>query len=171
MAELKNIQEVAMQFNNDVTAINAEIRKVQSIKCRLKKQKGHAEYDSKMTEILQREQVLKEARALVDPKEKPVTAYQQADVDELDFDETMKAIKSIQSKKTLSRWLTTEEGNNDEYRNACRIEAMLLEHKKLVKPVDDAYVRKTDLQTVIDTIENSGNLDQETILNMLKGLL
>ena len=87
MAELKNIQEVAMQFNNDVTAINAEIRKVQSIKCRLKKQKCHAEYDSKMTEILQREQVLKEARALVDPKEKPVTAYQQADVDELDFDE------------------------------------------------------------------------------------
>ena len=80
-------------------------------------------------------------------------------------------IKSIQSKKTLTRWLTTEEGNNDEFRNACRIEKMLLEHKAKIKPVDETTIRKTDLETVIETIESSGELSTARIVEMLKGLL
>ena len=124
-----------------------------------------------MTEVLKYEQILKEARQLLDPKEKPVTQYEQKDVDQLDYDETIKAIRSIQSKKTLSKWLTDIEGDNDEYRKAVEIEKMLIERRNNIKPVDNEYIRKTDLQTIIDTIEGSGNLSQEKVVELLKKLI
>ena len=82
-----------------------------------------------------------------------------------------KAIRSIQSKKTLTKWLTDVEGDNDEYRKACEIERMLIERREKIKPVDNQYIRKTDLQTIIDTIESSGDLSQERIVEMLKSLM
>ncbi len=171
MTNLKEIEKVANKFGNDVEKIASELKRVQSIKCRLKKQKGKKSYQSEMAEVLKYEQVLKEARQLLDPKEKPVTMYEQADVDQLDYDETIKAIRSIQSKKTLSKWLTEIAGDNDEYRNAVKIEKMLIERRENIKPVDDEYVRKTDVQTIIDTIESSGKLSQEKIVELLKSLL
>lgn len=171
MTNLKEIEKVANQFGNDVLNLSKELKRVQSIKCRLKKQKGKSTYEDEMKKVLSYEQVLKEAKQLLEPKEKPVTMYEQEDVDQLDYDETIKAIRSIQSKKTLSKWLTDVEGDNDEYRNACRIEKMLIERRNNIKPVDNEYVRKTDLQTIIDTIESSGQLSQEKIVELLKGLM
>lgn len=171
MTNLKEIEKVAEKFNNDLEAVAKELKRVQSLKCRLKKQKGKKTYEQEMTEVVKYEQVLKEARQLLNPKEKPVTMYEQADVDRLDYDETVKAIRSIQSKKTLSRWLTDVEGDNDEFRKACEIERMLIERRNQIKPVDDEYVRKTDLQTIIDTIEESGNLSQEKVVELLKSLM
>lgn len=168
---LKEIEKIAEKFENNVDLISKEIKRVQSIKCRLKKQKGKKSYEEEMTNVLSYEEVLKEAKQLLDPREKPVTMYTQEDVDRLDYDETIKAIRSIQSKKTLSKWLTENEGDNDEYRNACKIEKMLVERRNLIKPVDNDHIRKTDLQTIIDTIEESGKLSQEKILELLKGLM
>lgn len=167
---LKEVEKVAAELGS-VEAVAKELKRVQSIKCRLKKQKGKATYESEMSEVLREEQLFKEARQLLDPKEKPVTMYSKEDVDLLDYDETIKAIRSIQSKKTLTRWLTTVEGDNDEYRNACKIEAMLIERRKSIKPVDNEYVRKSDLQTIIDTIEESGKLSQAKVVELLKGLV
>ena len=158
--ELKTIENVAR-----------ELKRIQSLKCRLKKQKGRSDYAEAMAEALAEEQLLKEVRQLLDPKEKPVTQYEQADVDQLDYDETIKAIRSIQSKKTLSRWLTDVEGDNDEFRNACQIEAMLIARRESIKPVDENNVRKTEIQTIIDTIEGSGKLSQAKIVELLKGLV
>ena len=171
MTNLKEIEKVANQFENNILLLNKELKRVASVKCRLKKMKGKSTYEEDMKKILSYEQVLKEAKQLVDPKEKPVTMYTQEDVDQLDYDETVKAIRSIQSKKTNSRWLTTTEGDNDEFRNACRIEKMLIERRNQIKPVDDEYIRKTDLQTIIDTIESSGKLSQDKIVELLKGLM
>ena len=168
---LTDVEKIAENFCNNVEAIAKELKRVQSLKCRLKKQKGKKTYEEEMTEVVKYEQALKEARQLLDPKEKPVTKYTQEDVDRLDYDETIKAIRSIQSKKTLSRWLTDVEGDNDEYRNACAIEAMLIARRESIKPVDNEYVRKTDVQTIIDTIESSGDLSQKRIVEMLKSLL
>lgn len=171
MTNLKEIEKVAQKFDNDLVQINKELKRVASIKSRLKKQKGRSNYEEEMTKVLGYYQVLVEAKQLIDPKDKKVTQYTQEDVDQLDYDETVKAIRSIQSKKTNSRWLTTVEGDNDEYRNACKIEKMLIEHRNMVRPVDDDYIRKTDLQTVIDTIESSGKVSQERILELLKSLM
>ena len=171
MTNMKEIEKVANQFDNDIEKVSKELKRVQSIKCRLKKQKGKSTYEEEMTEVVKYEQVLKEVRQLLDPKEKPVTKYTQEDVDQLTYEEVIKAIRSIQSKKTLSKWLTETEGDNDEYRNACKIEKMLIERRESIKPVDDEYVRKTDLQTIIDTIEDSGKLSKEKIVELLKSLM
>ena len=171
MTNMKEIEKVAEKFGNDLEMVAKELKRVQSLKCRLKKQKGKKTYEEEMTEVVKYEQVLKEVRQLLDPKEKPVTMYTQEDVDQLDYDETIKAIRSIQSKKTLTRWLTDVEGDNDEFRKAVEIEKMLIERRNKIKPVDDEYVRKTDVQTIIDTIEESGNLSQERILELLKSLM
>lgn len=168
---LKEIEKVAKKFNNDAEAVAKELKRVQSLKCRLKKQKGRKSYQQEMSDVLRYEQVLKEVRQLLNPKEKPVTQYEQADVDQLDYDETVKAIRSIQSKKVLTKWLTDVEGDNDEYRSACKIEKMLIARRESIKPVDNEYVRKTDVQTIIDTIESSGQLSQEKIVELLKSLM
>jgi len=171
MTKMTEIEKVAEKFGNDLEAVVKELKRVQSLKCRLKKQKGKKTYEEEMTETVKYEQVLKEVRQLLDPKEKPVTMYTQEDVDQLDYDETIKAIRSIQSKKTLTRWLTDVEGDNDEFRKAAEIEKMLIERRESIKPVDNEYVRKTDLQTIIDTIESSGNLSQEKVVELLKSLM
>lgn len=169
--DMKQVQEVSEQFDNDIEKLARELKRVQSVKCRLKKQKGRANYDQLMTSTLQYEELLKEARQLLDPKAKPVTAFTQDDVDLLDYDETIKAIRSIQSKKTLTKWLTGVEGDNDEYRQAVAIEAMLTEHRAKVAPVSEGHIRKSDLLTVIETIEESGKLSQAKIVELLRELL
>lgn len=171
MTNLSNVEKVAAELGNDLEKVAKELRRLQSVKCRLKKQKGKSTYEAEMTKVLQEEQVLKEVRQLLDPKEKPVTMYEQEDVDRLDYDETTRALKSIQSKKTLSKWLTDVEGDNDEFRRACRIEEMLKEHRDNIKPLDETTVRKSDLVTIIDTIESNKDLSQERIVELLKGLL
>lgn len=171
MTNLEEVEKIANELENNVENVQRELKRIQSIKCRLKKQKGKSTYQKEMTEILKYEQVLKEVRQLLEPKEKFVTMYNQDDINQLDYDETVKALRSIQSKKTLTRWLTTVEGDNDEFRNAEKIEKMLIERRSLIKPVDNEFVRKTEVQTIIDTIESSGNLSQERILELLKSLV
>ena len=167
MTNLTNIEKVVEKFGNDVELIKKELKRIQSVKCRLNKMKGKSTYESDMKKVLEEEEILKQARRMLEPKEKFVTEYDEEDVARLDYDETMKAIKSIQSKKTLTKYLTTVEGDNDEYRNACRIEKMLLEHKATVQPVENSLIRKTDLVTIIDAIKLDPDMSHERILNLL----
>lgn len=170
MTELVKVEEKAIELGN-VENVNRELKRVQSAKCRFIKQKGRKDYEEVMHKILSEEQLLKEVKQLLTHKQKPVTEYEQADVDKLDFEQTMKAIASIQSKKSRTIYLTAEAGDNDEYRNAVRIEKMLLAHKDNIKPVDEAYIRKSDLQAIIDTIENNLDLTNERIIEMLSKLI
>lgn len=171
MTNLKMVEQKAKELGNDMELVKKELKRVQSVKCRLAKQKGRKDYEAAMGACLAEEQVLKEVRALLEPKEVSVPSMTQADVDQLDFDQTVKAIKSIQSKKSLTRWLTDTEGDNDEYRAACKVEEMLLAHKKTVQPVEDALIRKTELQAVIDVIETTQDISRERVLELLKGLM
>lgn len=171
MTELRKVEEKAIELNNDLVVVNKELKRVASAKCRFIKQKGRKDYDEVMNKILAEEQLLKEVKNLLNQKPKSVTEFEQSDVDKLDYDETIKAIKSIQSKKSRSLYLTTEPGDNDEYREAVRIEKMLLQHKDNIKPVDEMYIRKSDLQSIIDTIENNLDLTNERIVEMLNKLM
>lgn len=171
MTNLKEIEKVANEFNNDLEKVEKAIKSIQSVKCRLKKQKFKSTYEAEMSEVLKKEQILKEVKSLLSPKEKFVTDYEKSDIEILDYDQTIKAIKSIQSKKYHTRWLTPEEGNNDEYRKACQIEQMLLEHKDNIKPIDETTIRKTELITIIDTIKSNKDLSQERIVELLESLI
>lgn len=168
---MKAVEAKAVEMGNDMEQVRRALKRVASMKCNLKKQKGRSDYEAKMRETLAEEQLLKEVRQLLEPKEVTVTTMTQADVGMLDYDQTVKAIKSIQSKKTHTRWLTTEEGDNDEFRKACEIEAMLKAHKELVQPVEDALVRKTELQAIIDVIEATPDISRERVLDLLNGLM
>lgn len=161
----------AVELNHDIEMVKKELKRVASVKCRLLKQKGLPNYEEKLEAVLKEEQLLKEVRTYIVGSKKTVTTFEQADVDQLTYDETVKAVKSIQSKKALTRWLTDEEGNNDEFRSACRIEEMLKQHLATVKPIEDNTIRKSDLQNVIDTIEMTGSISTEKILEMLKALV
>lgn len=171
MTNVKAIEKKALELNMDMEVVKRELKRVASIKCRLLKQKGRPDYEEVLENTLKEEQLLKEVRTYITGSKKTVTTFEQSDVDRLTHDETIKALKSIQSKKSLTRWLTTVEGDNDEFRHACQIEEMLKEHLKLVKPVEDNVVRKSDIQNIIETIETTGEISTERILEMLRGLV
>lgn len=168
---LKNVEMKAVELGNDIEAVKKELKRVASVKCRLIKQKGLQDYEQKLEAVLKEEQLLKEVRSYITGSKKTVTTFEQEDVDQLTYDETVKALKSIQSKKSLTRWLTENEGDNDEFRSACHIEEMLKRHLAMVKPIEDNTIRKSDLQNVIDTIESTGSISTEKILEMLKSLM
>lgn len=165
------VEKKALELGSDLDVLKKELKRVASVKCRLLKQKGRPDYESALEEVLKEEQLLKEVRTYITGSKKTVTTFVQEDVDQLTYDETVKALKSIQSKKSLTRWLTPVEGDNDEFRSACKIEEMLKEHVKQVKPIEDNTVRKSDIQNVIDTIESTGNISTEKVLEMLRELV
>jgi len=168
---LKNIEQVAKQFK-DVEEVKKAIRSIQSRKSRLKKQKSRKDYKRLMTEILQQEQILKEVRDYFEPKRKPVTQMTQQDIQLLNYDETVKAIKSIQSKKCLVQHATKDISKNTEYQKACEIERMLLEHKKQIKPIEDTVVKKSNINDLIDHLQNQNTkIETKYVVELLKNLL
>ena len=171
MMNVKEIEKKALELGEDLEVVKRELKRVASVKCRLLKQKGRSDYEEALESVLKEEQILKEVRSYITGAKKTVTTFEQEDVDKLTYDETVKALKSIQSKKSLTRWLTTVEGDNDEFRSACKIEEMLKEHIKDVKPVEDNVIKKSEVQSVIDTIENVEDISRDKILEMLKGLM
>lgn len=168
---LRNIEQIAKNFK-DVEEVKKALRSIQSRKSRLKKQKGRKDYEKLMTEILQEEQLLKEVRDYFQPKKIPVTQMTWEDIKLLNYEETIRAIKSIQSKKCLVQHATDNIAENTEYQKACEIERMLLEHKKNIRPVENTVVKKSEINDLINHIESlDEKISKEYIVNLLKELL
>jgi hypothetical protein len=164
---LKEIQELAQKFSN-VEEVKNELKRVQSVKCRLKKQKARKDYEEEMSKVVNYEQALKEVRDYFEPKKTFVTQMTKSDIQELNYEETMKAIKSIQSKKCNSQWQEDE----IDYKKACEIEEWLLEHKKEVKPVEDTVVKKSDLVDLIHHLESQEEtIKTEYVIELLQKLV
>lgn len=171
MTNFTEIEKVANEFNNDLEKVGLKIRAIQSAKTNLKKRRGKIDYEAALTELLKQEELLKQVRQFLTCKPKPTTQFDQSDVDSLDYEATLRSIESIRSKKANTRWLTSNEGDNDEFRNACRIEKMLLEHKSKLKPIETGLLRKSDLIAVIEEIETLEDLSHERIVEMLRSLI
>jgi hypothetical protein len=168
---LKNIEKVAKSYG-DVEEVKKALRSLQSRKSRLKKQKSRKDYEELMTEILQQEQLLKEVRDYFEPKTIPVPKMTQKDIELLNYEETLRAIKSIQSKKCLVQHLTENIADNVEYQRACEIERMLLEHKKNIKPIEETVVRKSDINDLIDHLQNQNTkIETQYVISLLEELL
>jgi len=168
---LKNIEKVAKSYDN-VEEVKKAIRSLQSRKSRLKKQKSREDYEELMTEILQQEQLLKEVRDYFEPKTIPVTKMTKSDIELLNYDETQKAIKSIQSKKCNSQHLTENIEDNEVYKKACEIERMLLEHKQNIKPIEDTVVRKSDINDLIDHLQKQDTkIKTSYVISLLEELI
>lgn len=168
MSILKEIEKLAQEMNHDVEEVKRELKKVQSQKCRLLKQKSKSTYESEMSKVLKREQALKEVRSYLEPKKVTVTTMTFDDIKLLNFDETIKAIKSIQSKKCLSQY----EETMYEYNRACEIETMLLEHKNDIKPIPDTCVEKSRINYLIQHLETQDvKIDRDYIIDQLTKLI
>lgn len=169
--DLKKVEQIANKFES-IDSINKEIKKVQSIKCRLKKQKFKSSYNSEMSEILKYEQILKEAKNLLNPREKFVTEFNEQDVNELTLDQTIRAIRSIQSKKTLTKYIKEKIEENFEYQNALKIETLLIIHKnKLIKNNEDVdKVEKTEITKIIEVLQDNEKLTKDQIIELLEKL-
>ena len=168
---LKNIEKAAKSFS-DVEEVKKAIRSLQSRKSRLKKQKNRKDYEEKMTKILQQEQLLKEVRDYFEPKKTPVTQMTKKDIEQLNYEETIRAIKSIQSKKCNVQHLTEDINDNVEYKKACEIEQMLLEHKENIKPIEQKVIRKSDINDLINHLQQQEEkISTEYIISLLKNLL
>lgn len=167
---LTDIAGLSKKFG-DVEEVKLELKRIQSIKCRLKKQKAKKTYEAEMTEVVKYEQALKEVRDYFEPKKTTVTTMTEKDIVLLNYEETMKAIKSIQSKKCNTQYLEVDISKNVEYQHACKIEQLLLEHKKTVKPIEDTVVKKSAINDLIANLESANAVDKDKILNDLKKLL
>lgn len=168
MSVLKEIEKLAQSMNNDLEMVKKELKKVQSQKCRLIKQKSNKTYETEMTKVIKYEQALKETRNYLEPKKIQVTTMTEKDIELLNFDETMKAIRSIQSKKCLSQY----EETLDSYNEACRIESMLLKHKNEVKPIEETVVKKSSINDLIENLQKlDKKIDKEYIIEQLQNLL
>jgi hypothetical protein len=168
---LKNIEQVAKSYAN-VEEVKKAIRSLQSRKSRLKKQKSREDYEKLMTEILQQEQLLKEVRDYFEPKTIPVPEMTQKDIELLNYEETLRAIKSIQSKKCNVQHLTKNIEDNEEYKKACKIEQMLLEHKKKVKPIEETVVKKSEINDLIEHLKNQDTkIETKYVIDLLEKLI
>lgn len=168
---LKEIAQLATKFN-DVEEVKAELKRIQSVKCRLMKQKALPDYENKMAATVSYEQALKEVRMMFEPKKTVVTTMTLEDIKLLNYDETMKAIKSIQSKKCNTQHIQADITTNVEYQSALQIEKMLLEHKKTVKPIEETVIKKSTINDLLAELQNlDDKVSKEYIEQQLKKLL
>lgn len=177
MINMTEIVAKSTELNNDLVEVNKEIKRLASIKCRLKKMPGRKDYNEEMTKVLQEEQLIKSVRDYLQGPKKNINTVTQEDVDAMDYDEVCKAIRSIQSKKTHTKWAEDckkdKEGNfipgsGDSYKEACRIEAMLVAHRDKLKPVSEGAVRKTDLYAMLETLALASDLDTATCIERIR---
>jgi len=165
---MTNVSKKATELKNDINAVKIELKRLQSIKCRLSKQKARKDYESKMTEVLKEEQLLKEVRNYLEPKKVTVTTMTLEQIKELTYDETIKAIKSIQTKKCLSQYDT----DLTEYDKAVEIEELLKKHRDSNRPLNDNVVSKNTINDLINNVEQQEQkIDKDWILEQLKKLI
>lgn len=153
---MKNVVEKSIELGNDLENVKKELKRLQSVKCRLLKQKARKDYESLMTDCLKEEQLVKEVRNYLEPKKLTVTVMTEEQIKNLNYDETVRAIKSIQSKKCLTQY----EEDQVNYKDACRIEEMLKNHRETMTPSEK---QKVTLSKVDSLAENIANLDKKSL--------
>lgn len=168
------------ELDNNVALVNRELKRLASVKCRLKKAPGKITYQADMTACLQEEQLLKNVKGYLTEPRKTVSEFTQEDVDKLTYDEVCKAIRSIQSKKTHTKWaedcLRDENGlfipgSGPSYQEACRIEQMLVAHREMLEPVSKNAVSIVALKELLDTLKLCSDLDVETCIARIEAFL
>lgn len=180
MTNMTEIVTKAAELENDLVQVKKELKRIASMKCRLKKMPGRKTYQEEMTKILQEEQLLKNVRDYLDDPKKNVNTLTLEDISIMGYDEVCKAIRSIQSKKTHTKWAEDCErdengsyipGTGDSYKEACRIERMLVARRDEIKPISNNEVRKSDLKELLENLRMCSDLDVETCIERIEQFL
>lgn len=162
-----SIEKLLKEFSS-LELAKKELRNIQTKKCRFRKQKQRKDYDLEMSKILKYEQDIKEVVNYFEPKKVTTTTMTLDQVQDLNYDETIKALKSIQSKKCNSQYNI----DKSEYEKSLEIEKMLKEHRNNIKPIEDTVVKKSRINDIIDHIEKQENkIKKEYIIKLLQDLV
>lgn len=167
------------EYDNDIVKVNRALKRIASVKCRLKKMPARGNYNEVMTECLQEEQLLKDVRSYIIGPRSVVTNITQEDVDRMDYNEVCKSLHNIRSKKTHTRWaedsLKDANGNfipgtGESYLEACRIEHMLLRRRDEIKPTTKSFSKAT-LQYLLDELKTYSDLDAATCIARIESFM
>ena len=169
------------ELDNDLVKVKKELKRIASVKCRLKKAPGRVSYQSDMTACLQEEQLLKNVKAYLDAPRKTVNDLTEEDIAIMPYDEVCRAIRSIQSKKTHTKWAEDCKkdasglyipGSGEAYLEARRIEELLLTRRAELKPVGTTKVSIAKLRALIDELRFIANdIDATTALDRIEAFL
>lgn len=156
--ELNMIIAKAAELGNSVEAVDKEIKRNASVRCRLSKMPGRSDYAVKMAEAEAENELLKAVRAHLKGSVKTVSTLTAEDIAKMDYVSVCSAIRSIQSKKTHTRWaedcLRDEEGlyipgTGEQYKEACRIEALLKDRRNELAPMKKAALYLSDEEVTV----------------------
>lgn len=169
------------ELGDDIVKVNKELKRIASVKCRLKKAPGRLTYQAEMTACLQEEQLLKNVRSYLTAPRKTVNDLTEEDIAVMNYDEVCKAIRSIQSKKTHTKWaedcLRDEDGlylpgTGESYKEACRIEGLLRARRDELKPVGTTNISVATIRTLVEELRlHVDDLDAADVLDRIEAFL
>lgn len=163
---MNTVVKKAEELGMSLETVKKALKSVQSQKCRLGKQRARKDFDVEMTKVLKEEKLLQDVRAYLDPPKLTVTTMSAEQIANLDYEQTVRAIKSIQSKKCLTQYTD----DKVEYNRACEIEDLLKTHRETIKPEHKSLVRKSDIDNLVESIEQQESIDKGWLLNLLKSM-
>ena len=170
----------ATELENSMTNVNKALKRVASVKCRLNHAPGKATFQVEMAACLEEERLLKAVRAYLTEPRKTVNDLTADDISDMSYDDVCKAIRSIQSKKTHTKWAEDCEkdesglfipGSGAAYKEACRIEEMLKARRDELQPEGTQRITKAAIMEFVDNLRNEPDLDAETCLNRIEAFL
>lgn len=170
----------ATELDNSMVNVNKALKRVASVKCRLNHAPGKATFQAEMAACLEEERLLKAVRDYLTEPRKTVNNLTADDIANMDYDEVCKAIRSIQSKKTHTKWADDCEkddagmfipGSGAAYKEACRIEELLKTRRDELQPESSKRITKAAMLEFVDTMRNDPALDVETCLNRIEAFL
>ena len=161
----------AEELDYDISNVQRELKRLASIKCRLKKMPYKPNFDAEMTSVLKEEHLVKNVRDYINGPRKNVNTLTQEDVDKMTIDDVIKALKAIQSKKYHTKWLTDTPGDNDQYHEACRIEDMLKTRRDALQPKNCNVIHKLEIHKFLDMLESCGDLTAAQCIERLREYL
>lgn len=178
--DMTQVVAKATELGNNMVNVNRALKRVASAKTRLNHSPGLPDYNSKMAAVLQEEQLLKNVRAYLTEPRKTVKDLTAEDIAAMDYDEVCKAIRSIQTKKTHTKY--AEDCKQDEnglfipgsgamYQEACRIEGMLKERREELQPMGTVRFSKSALRELIATLRVCSDLDVATCLDRIEAFM
>lgn len=176
MIEEMRVLQKAEELGNSVEAVTREIKRVASVKCRLNKMPGRSDYALKMANVTEEEELLKAVRDLLKGEPNNTSTLTEERIASMEYDEVIRAIRSIQSKKTHTKYaddcLRDEEGlfipgSGESYKEACRIEDMLKARREELKPSVSRFSRAALLE-YMETLDCDYTKDFETKYELLR---
>lgn len=163
----------ATELGNSMEQVTKAINKNASVRCRLNKMPGRADFALKMAEADAEHELLLAVKAYLQGPTKNVNTLTEEEISKMDYITVTKAIRAIQSKKTHTKWAEDCEkdeeglfipGTGEAYKEACRIEELLKARRAEVAPEKERMFSQTVLVDKLDAIMAETGKKREALL-------